>query len=400
MPDNPTPLAGCDAPPLNPVATRPDGQGNALETKAGSIGTGQSPLDGFHVTFAPHGARSLAVWLQEHFPGRHPYIFVDQRVASLWGEILDGQGFGDAWIPWDAREDRKRLDTVEHLARAALSRGADRHSVFVAIGGGVTGDVVGFLASIFMRGVPVVQVPTTLLAQVDSCLGGKTGVDLPEGKNLLGTFHHPQAILVDAVFLKTLPAKEWQNGMAEVIKSALLDDGDLMETLESFAQETKGQGISYPLPHKMIEPIVFQSLSLKARHVATDEKDFGVRQFLNLGHTAGHGLEALSGYALPHGHAVALGMRVAVQMGILMGLTNPDLARRLDRILEAYQLPLKTLLAKDANALLRHIQHDKKKGTGGLTWIVPRDVGRMERRTDISDKIFRDALRVIQPNET
>lgn len=343
----------------------------------------------------------MAAWLQEHFPQRHPYLFVDRRVAALWEKVLDGKGFGPAWIPWEAREDRKRLAAVEELARTALSRGADRHSVFVAVGGGVTGDVVGFLASIFMRGVPVVQVPTTLLAQVDSCLGGKTGVDLPEGKNLLGTFYQPQAILVDAAFLETLPVKEWQNGMAEVIKCALLDDGGLMETLESFAQAAKGsQGDVYPLPQEMTERLVFQSLRLKARHVAADERDVGVRQFLNLGHTAGHGLEALSGYTLPHGYGVALGMRVAVQIGILMGVTPPDLARRLDQILEAYQLPQTTPLVKDSEALLRHIQHDKKKGTAGLTWIVPRDVGRMERHTNVSEKIVREALRVLQPLKT
>ncbi|MGQ9669963.1 MAG: 3-dehydroquinate synthase [Desulfosoma sp.] len=340
-------------------------------------------------------------WLQEHFPRRHPYLFVDQRVAALWGKVLDEKGFGPAWIPWDAREDSKRLAAVEELARTALHRGADRQSVFVAVGGGVTGDVVGFLASIFMRGVPVVQVPTTLLAQVDSCLGGKTGVDLPEGKNLLGTFHQPQAILVDAVFLETLPAREWQNGIAEVIKCALLDDSGLMETLESFAQAAKGsQGIVYPLPQEMTERLVFQSLRLKARYVAADERDLGVRQFLNLGHTAGHGLETLSGYTLPHGHAVALGMRVAVRIGILMGLTHPDLARRLDHILDAYQLPQTTPLVADPDALLGHIQHDKKKGTGGLTWIVPRDVGRIERHTDISEKIVRESLRVLQPLKT
>jgi prephenate dehydrogenase len=163
----------------------------------------------FPVTVEPHGARSLAAWLQKHVPDRRPYLFVDRTVASLWGDTLDRRQFFQAWIEWDAREDKKRLATVEELARMALQHGADRSSVFVAVGGGVTGDVIGFLASIFMRGVPVVQVPTTLLAQVDSCLGGKTGVDLEEGKNLIGTFHHPQAILVDPVFLETLPDTEW-----------------------------------------------------------------------------------------------------------------------------------------------------------------------------------------------
>ncbi|MEJ5347689.1 MAG: 3-dehydroquinate synthase [Desulfosoma sp.] len=360
----------------------------------------EEALQPFHVTFKLHGARSLSLWLQQHFPQRRPYLFIDRNVASLWGEALGADNFAEAWIPWDAREDRKRLATVEDLARTALARGADRESVFVALGGGVTGDVIGFLASIFMRGVPVAQVPTTLLAQVDSCLGGKTGVDLDEGKNLLGTFHQPQGILVDSAFLETLPEEEWRNGMAEVIKYALLEDSGLLETLESFAQTESAQGVSYPLPQQMTQYLVFQSLNIKARYVSADERDFGLRQFLNLGHTTGHGLEALSGYTLPHGSAVALGMKVAVQLGILMGVTNPNLAQRLNRILKAYQLPLTTPLAQDPEALLHHIRHDKKKGAAGLAWIVPRDVGRVERHTNVSETTLREALRVIQEPET
>lgn len=349
----------------------------------------------FPVTVEPYGARSLASWLQKHMPDRRPYVFVDRTVASLWGETLGRDGSFQAWIEWDAREDKKRLQTVEALARMALQRGADRGSVFVAVGGGVTGDVIGFLASIFMRGVPVAQVPTTLLAQVDSCLGGKTGVDLEEGKNLIGTFHHPKAVLVDPVFLQTLPHTEWQNGMAEVIKYALLEDGGLMETLEAHAHACGPKGVSYPLPLPMTQDIVSRSLALKGRYVAADEKDFGLRQLLNLGHTTGHGLEALSGYRLPHGHAVALGMRVAVRIGVLLGLADSELEARLDRVLRAYHLPLTTPLAADCEALLGHIRHDKKKGASGLVWIVPRRIGRAERRTDVPESIIRQALQVL-----
>ncbi len=350
----------------------------------------------FPVIVEPYGARSLFSLLPERFPKRRPYVFVDRRVATLWGDTLGRRQFAQAWIEWDAREDKKRLKTVEELARIALERGADRGSVFVAVGGGVTGDVIGFLASVFMRGVPVVQVPTTLLAQVDSCLGGKTGVDLEEGKNLVGTFHHPEAVLVDPVFLQTLPEREWQNGMAEVIKYALLDDGGLMETLEAHAETCGSDGVSYPLPIPMTRHLVAQSLQLKARYVAADERDFGLRQLLNLGHTSGHGLEALSGYTLPHGHAVALGMRVAVRMGILMGLTDPDLAPRLDRVLRAYHLPLMTALSAEPEALLRHIRHDKKKDASGLVWIIPRGIGRVERRTAVPEPIVRDAFLALQ----
>lgn len=350
----------------------------------------------FPVTVEPHGARSLFFRLLERFPKRRPYVFADRRVAALWGDTVGRRKFAETWIEWDAHEEKKRLTTVEELARMALERGADRASVFVALGGGVTGDVIGFLASVFMRGVPVVQVPTTLLAQVDSCLGGKTGVDLEEGKNLVGTFHHPESILVDPVFLETLPEREWQNGMAEVIKYALLDDGELMENLEAHAEACGRDGVSYPLPLPVTRHLVAQSLQLKARYVAADEKDFGLRQLLNLGHTAGHGLEALSGYTLPHGHAVALGMRVAVRMGMLMGLTDPDLALRLDRILRAYHLPVMTALGAEPEALLRHIRHDKKKDASGLVWIIPRGIGRVERCTAVPEPIVRGAFLALQ----
>ncbi|WP_448384386.1 3-dehydroquinate synthase [Desulfosoma sp.] len=378
------------------VAARPSGavsfEGAGVPLHEASSCGAPNP---FPVTVEPHGARSLASWVQKHVPDRRPYVFVDRTVASLWGDTLNRRELFDAWIEWDAREDKKRLATVEELARGALQRGADRGSVFVAVGGGITGDVIGFLASIFMRGVPVVQVPTTLLAQVDSCLGGKTGVDLAEGKNLIGTFHHPQAVLVDPAFLETLPDTEWQNGMAEVIKYALLDDGGLMETLEAHADACGPKGVSYPLPLSLTRHLVSHSLALKARYVAADEKDFGLRQLLNLGHTTGHGLEALSGYALPHGHAVALGMRVAVRLGILLGLTDADLAARLDRLLRAYHLPLTTPLSDDAEALLRHIRHDKKKGASGLVWIVPRQIGRVERRSAVPEPIIRQAFQVL-----
>lgn len=348
------------------------------------------------VTIGRRSARSLGAWLRDKFPGRRPVIFVDRRVADLWREKILPPGAEVLWVEWEAREAHKRLSQVEKLARRALEAGADRTSVFVAVGGGVTGDVIGFLASIYMRGVPVVQVPTTLLAQVDSCLGGKTGVDLDEGKNLLGSFHHPEAVLVDPDFLTTLPEREWQNGMAEVIKYAFLEGGRLLEVLTSLARR---RGDPYPLPAEETEEIVTESMRIKRRYVAADEKDFGLRQLLNLGHTTGHALEAVSGYALAHGHAVGLGIRVALRIGVLLGETDPALEKTAEDLLKAFGLPLRSPLAADPERVLAAMRHDKKKGGEGLVWVIPRKIGRVDRFRSVPDRAVLEALEVIRAGE-
>ncbi|SMC18889.1 3-dehydroquinate synthase [Desulfacinum hydrothermale DSM 13146] len=338
--------------------------------------------------------RSLSGRLRERFPKRRPVIFVDRRVADRWREHIQPKKAEIPWIEWDATEANKRLAQVEKLARKALAVGADRRSVFVAVGGGVTGDVIGFLASVFMRGVPVVQVPTTLLAQVDSCLGGKTGVDLDEGKNLVGTFHHPTEVLVDPDFLATLPECQWQNGLAEVIKYGFLEGGRLMEILSAMGP---GPTVDYPLPARETEDIIKESLRIKHRYVAADEKDHGLRQFLNLGHTTGHALEALSGYSLAHGHAVGLGIRVALRIGVLLGATDPALEKTAEDLLKAFGLPRTTPLAADVHQVLTAMRHDKKKGAGGLVWVIPRRIGQVERFRSVSDAVVLEALEAICP---
>jgi 3-dehydroquinate synthase len=265
---------------------------------------------------------------------RRAYWIWDDNVFRLWHERLQGSPWpaieNGCLLHFSASEANKRLATVEKLAAQLLGLGADRGSALVAVGGGVTGDVVGFLASIYMRGIPHIQVPTTLLAQVDSSVGGKTGVDLEEGKNLLGSFHQPQVIWIDLQFLETLPPEEFRQGMAEVIKSAMLGDENLWNYLEANTESLMRRH-SEALYH-----VVAACCQFKARVVQLDEKETGQRRILNLGHTVGHALE---------------------------------------RLCRAWDLPVRIPADFPPEALLAAIESDKKVIRGRLHFILPVRIG-------------------------
>ncbi len=204
-------------------------------------------------------------------------------------------------------ERAKSWPVVQRLARELLERGAHRGSPLLALGGGVVGDLTGFLASIFMRGLPFIQVPTTLLAMVDAAIGGKTAINLPEGKNLLGTFHQPRLVAIDPDFLQTLPRAELLNGLAEVVKAAFICDAGLLESLAAGTNRLLKD-------REELTEIIYRAAAIKAEVVAQDEREGGLRRILNFGHTLGHGLEAASHFKLPHGRAVAWGMLAALSL--------------------------------------------------------------------------------------
>lgn len=333
--------------------------------------------------------------LHRHFARFEPVAVVDAALQEHLGTELESLGREVPTIFWEAKESEKRLASVERLAEDMVRQGAHRGSILVAVGGGVTGDVVGFLAAVYMRGIPVIQVPTTLLAQVDSCLGGKTGVDLPSGKNLVGSFHHPAGVLVDPFVCRSLPEAEWQNGMAEVIKYGLLDSEDLFGNLEDLVSRAPSRRAAYPLPDSVTERIVRRCLAIKARIVMEDERDFGLRQLLNLGHTGGHAIEVLSDYSVPHGQAVALGMRVAVRLGTLLGKTEPSLEHRLVSVLEGFGLPIRSPLEAPPAALVQALMKDKKKDARGPVWIIPKAPGEVERVRDIPQELVVKAFEVV-----
>jgi 3-dehydroquinate synthase len=325
---------------------------------------------------------------------RTTYWIWDEKVFGLWHDRLRACGWpgqeSDRLILFPASEHNKRLASVEKLAERLIHLGADRGSALVAVGGGVTGDVVGFLASIYMRGVPHIQVPTTLLAQVDSSIGGKTGVDLEAGKNLLGAFHQPQVIWMDLRFLETLPPEEFRQGMAEVIKTAMIGDESLWNYLEANAE---------PLKHRQSEAlchVVAACGMLKAKVVQADEKEAGLRRTLNLGHTVGHALERLSGYQLRHGDAVAMGLVAAAKVAVSLGMLQAEDLVRTEKLCRAWDLPVRIPGRFSPEAVLMAMQTDKKVIGGRLHFILPVRIGEVVDCQDLSAVRMGEVLKLLQ----
>ena len=292
-----------------------------------------------------------------------------ERVA----EDLRAAGWTVETVLLPAGEDAKRLSVIEDAARALARLRVERREPLVAIGGGALGDPAGFLAAAYLRGVPWIGVPTTLVAQVDSSIGGKTGVDLPEGKNLLGAFHQPAAIVLDVALLRTLPERQLRAALGEVSKMAALGDEALFATLEADgAAIACGDAVAFD--GGALAEVVERAGWAKVEVVAADEREQGAaggRITLNLGHTVAHALEAVDGYAnLLHGEAVAYGLRAAVRIGLALGVTPPERAARIERLLDRLDLgraPLPYLL----DTVVEATGTDKKHAEGRLRWVLP-----------------------------
>jgi 3-dehydroquinate synthase len=268
-------------------------------------------------------------------------------------------------------EPHKRLSTVTTLYEQFLAGGLDRWSTVLSLGGGVTGDVAGFAAAAFMRGVRFVQVPTTLLAMVDASVGGKTGVNLSQGKNLVGAFKQPGLVVIDPTVLATLPADEIKCGVAELLKHAIIGDPGLFAQLEANAGDplTWGEGEKGAW--------IARSLGVKIRIVELDPFEQGCRAVLNLGHTVGHALEKLSDLSLRHGEAISIGMVAAARISGELGWAAPSLAQRIAAVLAAWGLPVRCP-SFDADAIHQALAYDKKKRRSGLRWVLPRAIGQVE----------------------
>lgn len=306
-------------------------------------------------------------------------IISDDRVASLYGrqlqEILIHADLACELITFPHGEASKRLDAIERLAGQLAERGFDRKDGLIALGGGVTGDMTGFLAAIYMRGIPFVQIPTSLLAQVDSSVGGKTGVDLPHGKNLLGVFYQPRAVFIDTEVLRTLPMEEFLGGMAEVIKYGAAMDAEFFSWLEHQREAI------FALDPAAIVPMIRRCCELKAKVVEQDEREGGLRRILNFGHTIGHAVEAASGYRLIHGFAVAIGMRAVAELAARIGVADSSIVRRIEQLLRAYRLPVDIPAECDRAALRVYLSIDKKTVDGRIFFVLPEQIGKV-RITD------------------
>ena len=295
-------------------------------------------------------------------------VITDTNVGPLYAsQILQ-----DVTITMPAGEQHKTLETVNLIYGQLLTAGLDRQSTIIALGGGVVGDVAGFVAATFMRGVNFIQVPTTLLAMVDASVGGKTGVDLPEGKNLVGAFKQPQSVLVDLLTLSTLPDAEFSSGMAEVVKSGLIADPHLFELVENKADQLMSRSEA---DLNLLGEIVSRSVEVKRKIVEADPFEIGRRAVLNLGHTFGHAVEQVSGYGIRHGEAVAMGLVAAAHLSAVLGHCSPTLESRIEGVLYRVNLPTKIPSEFKAEEIFTAMASDKKKATGRLRFILLREIG-------------------------
>jgi 3-dehydroquinate synthase len=320
--------------------------------------------------------------LRAVFGERRPRYFVvtSPEIWALWSDaFLSGfaPGAEPVCLLLPAGEQHKRLAALERLAQQLAAAGADRSSALIAFGGGVVGDVTGFLAAIYMRGIDFIQVPTTLLAQVDSSVGGKTGVNLAVGKNLIGSFHHPRLVLADTAVLRTLPPAELRAGLFESLKAGLIYDRDLFGFIEQNTDALLRQETA-PLTH-----VIAESVRIKADVVSQDEREAGLRMILNFGHTVGHAIESLTHYrGLLHGEAVGWGMRVAVEASRGRGLPKIEA----DRILAAIdELGLPPLPRLTARRLLNAAGGDKKRIAGVRHFVLLDRIGQARVVKDLSD---------------
>lgn len=328
--------------------------------------------------------------LAERAPAHRYALIADDRVAALHGgrvlSLLERAGLRVELLAFPAGEASKSRETWGALSDAMLAAGLGRDSAVLALGGGVAGDLAGFVASTYMRGVPLVQLPTTLLAMIDSSVGGKTGVDTPAGKNLLGAFHPPRLVLAEAAALRTLPTAELRAGLAEAIKHGAIADAAYLEGI--------GAGMEAILAAEpaALVPLIGRSVEIKADVVARDERETGPRKALNFGHTVGHAVESASGFRLLHGEAVAIGMVVEARIGERLGLTEPGSAGRLRAVLERAGLPTAVPPEYDPADLLARTRLDKKARAGRVEYALLRRIGEATWGQPVEDAVVMEAL--------
>jgi 3-dehydroquinate synthase len=327
----------------------------------------------------------------QYIPSKTGKVFV-VTTADVWKHAGAPLAAALSGVPYEVLhlpggEGQKRLAPIEQLAEEMVQRGADRTSMVIAYGGGIVTDMGGFLAAIFMRGIPVLQIPTTLLAQVDAAIGGKTGVNLVSGKNLIGSFHQPLAVLTDPAILDTLPEREYRAGLYEIIKAGIIREPALFRYLSD-----SSAGVLARKP-AAVDHIIAESVRMKAEVVSSDEREGDLRRILNFGHTFGHALEAETGYTrLLHGEAVAWGMRAAIYLGENTGYVSAEDSVEMLAMIEAYG-PIPPLDGIRAENLLARLVHDKKTVQGKVHFVLPVRVGEVTVVSGIEELPVLDAIR-------
>ena len=313
-------------------------------------------------------------------------VISDSNVAPLYSEILceslRKEGIQPFPVNIEAGEASKSMACAEKVCRQMITDGHDRHSFVIALGGGVIGDLAGFAAAIFYRGIPFVQIPTTIVAQVDSSVGGKTGVNTPEGKNLIGSFHQPRLVVADTATLKSLPDREFNEGFAEVIKHAAIRDDGMLEDIMAINDREN------------LVPMIARNVAIKGRIVEEDEKETtGIRAHLNYGHTIGHAIEAAGGYGqFLHGEAISLGLIAANHISCTRAGLSATQSAQIRLALEKFDLPTSMTAGMDSDLLLKLIKKDKKFNKGGIRFVVVPELGRAELRNDITESDIISAI--------
>ncbi len=315
----------------------------------------------------------------------HPSLAETHGYAPAVVDSLHESGYEVTLVTVPPGEESKTLDQAARLCRELVQAGLDRGSAILALGGGVIGDLAGFVAATLFRGVGFINLPTTLLAQVDSSVGGKTGVNLPEGKNLVGTFYQPRLVLADVLTLRTLSDREFRSGLAEVVKHAMIADAGLFVLLEREASRILARD------PELLQTIVAQNCAIKARVVERDEREADLRAVLNFGHTVGHAIEAGLGYgSVTHGEAVAFGMLVATTLSVRRGLCPASDAQRLQALLR--RLTLVPDLRLSPETIEKYLVRDKKMRDGVLQFVLTRGVGSVTLAPVSDRKELREAL--------
>ena len=320
-----------------------------------------TPTGGYDILFESGARQRLATILAERGLATRTIIGTNTTVSPLYGQALGEHLPDSVLLTIEDGEVYKTLSTVEAIYSGLVQLGLDRHGLILALGGGVVGDVMGFAAATYMRGVPLVQMPTSLLAMVDSSVGGKTGVDLPEGKNLVGAFKQPELVVIDPDVLATLPDVEWRCGLAEVVKHGLLADPALLDP----ALLTRARAAEF----------VPRAVKVKVDVVEQDPYEQNIRAHLNLGHTFGHALERISGYTWKHGEAVAIGMVAAARLSAKLGACNPDLPGTIETLLATLGLPTRLGLYDPLN-LWQAMATDKKWQHGQTRFVLLKEIGK------------------------
>lgn len=357
------------------------------------------PADLLYVT-TPGGSYEVVVahGALDHLPERlhraslrgAAWVISDDQVFPRYApaliERLRAAGYNAHGYAVPAGEPSKDLAMAARLYDWLIGNGVERRDVVLALGGGVVGDLAGFVAATVLRGIALVHLPTTLLAMVDSAIGGKTGVNHPLGKNLIGAFHQPRLVLADTATLATLPPRELRAGWAEVIKHAVIRDADLFADLEASTDPASLQG-------EALAAIIRRAARVKIEIVNIDERETGERMLLNYGHTLGHAIEAACGYGdLLHGEAVAIGMHLEAQIATRLGMVDAGFVERQERLLRAYGLPTALPPGVAVDDLLERMLRDKKVRAGRVRWALPLGVGAATVRDDVSESVVRGVL--------